>query len=89
MPDRFPECVNPASGSLQLHFGLVQNALTRQSEKVVRSAAAGPEERLAIPTVIIASIVKTQGRFLGIGQLMTVPLFFASNAIFPVSVMLT
>jgi ABC-2 type transport system permease protein len=38
-------------------------------------------------SMIIASIVKTQERFLGIGQLMTMPLFFASNAIYPVSIM--
>ncbi len=38
-------------------------------------------------SMIIASLVKTQERFLGIGQLMTMPLFFASNAIYPVSVM--
>ncbi len=38
-------------------------------------------------SMIIASLVKTQERFLGIGQLMTMPLFFASNAIYPVSIM--
>ncbi len=40
-------------------------------------------------SMIIASLVKTQERFLGIGQLMTMPLFFASNAIYPVSIMPT
>jgi ABC-2 type transport system permease protein len=38
-------------------------------------------------SMIIASIVKTQERFLGIGQLLTMPLFFASNAIYPISLM--
>jgi ABC-2 type transport system permease protein len=38
-------------------------------------------------SMIIASLVKTQERFLGIGQLMTMPLFFASNAIYPISAM--
>ncbi len=38
-------------------------------------------------SMIIASLVKTQERFLGIGQLMTMPLFFASNAIYPISIM--
>jgi len=38
-------------------------------------------------SMIIASLVKTQERFLGIGQLLTMPLFFASNAIYPLSVM--
>jgi len=40
-------------------------------------------------SMIIASIVRTQERFLGIGQLMTMPLFFASNAIYPISIMPT
>ncbi len=38
-------------------------------------------------SMIIASLVKTQERFLGIGQLMTMPLFFASSAIYPLSLM--
>ena len=37
-------------------------------------------------SMIIASLVKTQERFLGIGQLLTMPLFFASNAIYPLSI---
>ena len=38
-------------------------------------------------SMIIASIVKTRDRFMGIGQVITLPLFFASNAIYPVSIM--
>jgi ABC-2 type transport system permease protein len=38
-------------------------------------------------SMIIASLVKTQERFLGIGQLLTMPLFFASNAIYPLAIM--
>ena len=38
-------------------------------------------------SMIIASIVKTRERFMGIGQVITQPLFFASNAIYPVSIM--
>lgn len=38
-------------------------------------------------SMIIASLVKTQERFLGIGQLLTMPLFFASSAIYPLSSM--
>ncbi|MDE1920268.1 MAG: ABC transporter permease [Candidatus Omnitrophica bacterium] len=38
-------------------------------------------------SMIIASIVKTRERFMGIGQTITLPLFFASNAIYPVSIM--
>jgi ABC-2 type transport system permease protein len=36
-------------------------------------------------SMVIASLVRTQERFLGIGQLLTMPLFFASNAIYPLS----
>lgn len=35
----------------------------------------------------IACIVKTRERFMGVGQVLTMPLFFASNAIYPTSVM--
>jgi ABC-2 type transport system permease protein len=35
-------------------------------------------------SLIIACLVKTRERFMGIGQLMTMPLFFASNAIYPI-----
>lgn len=38
-------------------------------------------------SLAIACLVKTQERFMGLGQLMTMPLFFASNAIYPISLM--
>lgn len=38
-------------------------------------------------SLIIACLVKTRDRFMGIGQLLTMPLFFASNAIYPVTLM--
>ncbi len=38
---------------------------------------------------IIACLVKSRERFMGIGQLMTMPLFFASNAIYPLAIMPT
>ena len=38
-------------------------------------------------SLIIACIVKTRERFMGIGQVLTMPLFFASNAIYPIAVM--
>ena len=40
-------------------------------------------------SLIIACLVKTRERFMGIGQVMTMPLFFASNAIYPISIMPT
>jgi ABC-2 type transport system permease protein len=38
-------------------------------------------------SLIIACVVKTRERFMGIGQVLTMPLFFASNAIYPISLM--
>jgi ABC-2 type transport system permease protein len=38
-------------------------------------------------SLIIACIVKTRERFMGIGQVLTMPLFFASNAIYPLAMM--
>jgi ABC-2 type transport system permease protein len=38
-------------------------------------------------SLIIACLVKTRERFMGIGQVITMPIFFASNAIYPLSLM--
>ncbi len=38
-------------------------------------------------SLIIACIVKKRERFMGIGQVMTMPLFFASNALYPIEMM--
>ncbi len=38
-------------------------------------------------SLISACIVKTRERFMGIGQVLTMPIFFASNAIYPLSLM--
>jgi ABC-2 type transport system permease protein len=38
-------------------------------------------------SLLIAIWVKTRERFMGVGQVMTMPLFFASNAIYPIEVM--
>ena len=38
-------------------------------------------------SLIIACIVKTRERFMGIGQVLTMPIFFASNAIYPLALM--
>lgn len=38
-------------------------------------------------SLIIACVVKTRERFMGIGQVLTMPLFFASNAIYPLELM--
>jgi ABC-2 type transport system permease protein len=36
---------------------------------------------------VIACLVKTRERFMGVGQVLTMPLFFASNAIYPLEMM--
>ena len=41
----------------------------------------------AIISLIIACLVKTRERFMGMGQVITMPLFFASNAIYPIALM--
>lgn len=41
----------------------------------------------AVLSMIIACIVKTRERFMGMGQVVTMPLFFASNAIYPIAMM--
>ena len=38
-------------------------------------------------SLVIACIVKTRERFMGVGQMLTMPLFFASNAIYPTDIM--
>lgn len=38
-------------------------------------------------SLIVASIVKKRERFMGIGQVLTMPLFFASNALYPIHLM--
>lgn len=38
-------------------------------------------------SLVIACIVKTRERFMGIGQVLTMPLFFASSAIYPLALM--
>ncbi|HYM40780.1 MAG TPA: ABC transporter permease [Thermoplasmata archaeon] len=40
-------------------------------------------------SLIIAALVRTRERFMGIGQLLTMPLFFASSAIYPINIIPT
>ena len=40
-------------------------------------------------SLMIAFLTKTRERFMGIGQVLTMPFFFASNAIYPISIMPT
>jgi ABC-2 type transport system permease protein len=38
-------------------------------------------------SILVASFIKTRERFMGIGQAITMPLFFASNALYPIQIM--
>ncbi len=38
-------------------------------------------------SLIVATLVKKRERFMGIGQVLTMPLFFASNALYPIEMM--
>jgi ABC-2 type transport system permease protein len=38
-------------------------------------------------SILVASFMKTRERFMGIGQAITMPLFFASNALYPLQLM--
>src|SRR5207302_1187470 len=38
-------------------------------------------------SMIIACLLRTRDRVMGIGQVLTMPLFFASNAIYPIAIM--
>ncbi len=53
----------------------------------VALAVVGGSAIFATFSLMVACIVKTRERFLGIGQLLTMPLFFASNAIYPIAIM--
>jgi ABC-2 type transport system permease protein len=38
-------------------------------------------------SMLMASVLRTRERFMGIGQLITMPLFFASSALYPLAIM--
>ena len=53
----------------------------------VAAAIVGGSALFATFSLIIACLVRSRERFMGIGQLITMPLFFASSAVYPVSLM--
>jgi ABC-2 type transport system permease protein len=65
-----------------IHLRLEPLALLGVAAVVVIGSAA-----FATFSLVIACLVRTRERFMGIGQLLTMPLFFASSAIYPVSIM--
>ncbi len=65
---------------VQLRFGVV--ALAGVVLAVMLGSAV-----FSTFSLIVACLVKSRERFMGIGQVLTMPLFFASNAIYPLSLM--
>src|ERR1700686_4107303 len=65
---------------IQLRFGIV--ALAGVVLAVMLGSAI-----FSTFSLIVACLVKSRERFMGIGQVLTMPLFFASNAIYPLSLM--
>jgi len=70
--------------ALILGVGIDLNPLTMLGVAAAIIIGSGLFSTLSL---IIACIVKTRERFMGIGQVLTMPIFFASNAIYPLSLM--
>jgi len=65
---------------IHLHFGFW--AVAGVAAAVILGSAV-----FSTFSLIAACIVKSRERFMGIGQVLTMPLFFASNAIYPLTLM--
>lgn len=70
--------------ALLLHINLTISLISILGTVLIVVLGAGFFTGLSM---IIASLVKTRERFMGIGQVITLPLFFASNAIYPIAIM--
>jgi ABC-2 type transport system permease protein len=62
-----------------VHLRLEPLALLGVAAVIVMGSAA-----FATFSLVIACLVRTRERFMGIGQILTMPLFFASSAIYPI-----
>jgi ABC-2 type transport system permease protein len=67
---------------LRIHLHLSVWALAGVAAAVILGSAV-----FSTFSLIAACIVKSRERFMGIGQVLTMPLFFASNAIYPLTLM--
>jgi len=67
---------------LQIHLHLSPLAIVGVVAAVIFGSAV-----FSTFSLIAACIVKSRERFMGIGQVLTMPLFFASNAIYPLALM--
>ena len=69
-----------------LGVGITLNPLKLVAAAIALMLSAGFFSCLSMA---IAGIAQTRDRLMGIGQLMTMPLFFASNALYPIEIMPT
>jgi len=72
--------------ALLLGVGITVNPLKLLAAAAALMLSAGFFSCLSMA---IAGIAQTRDRLMGIGQLMTMPLFFASNALYPIDIMPT
>jgi ABC-2 type transport system permease protein len=70
--------------ALALGIGIDLNPLRLLAVAVLIALGSGLFSTFSL---IIACIVRTRERFMGIGQVLTMPIFFASNAIYPIDIM--
>ena len=70
--------------ALLLGVGITLNPLKLIAAAVALMLSAG---FFACLSMAIAGVALTRDRLMGIGQLMTMPLFFASNALYPIDIM--
>src|SRR5207249_3025690 len=70
------------SVALGIHLRLDPLAILGVASAIVVGSAL-----FATFSLVIACLVRSRERFMGIGQLMTMPLFFASSAVYPVALM--
>jgi ABC-2 type transport system permease protein len=70
------------SVALGIHLRLDPLAILGVASAIVVGSAL-----FATFSLVIACLVRSRERFIGIGQLMTMPLFFASSAVYPVALM--
>ncbi|MDD1775725.1 MAG: ABC transporter permease [Candidatus Methanomethylicus sp.] len=74
--------ITPIAMLIGVHF--IPNAIYFSSAIAIIFFASGG---FAALSVLIAALMKNRERFMGIGQAIIMPLFFASNALYPVSIM--
>ncbi len=70
------------AAAVGVHLDLSPLALIGVTVAVVIGSAA-----FATFSLVIACLVRTRERFMGIGQVLTMPLFFASSAVYPIAIM--